>query len=218
MLIGVYMSIPLLKKIVDGGLSLYILCFWLCTSVALFGFDTLLKSSRFHLLMNNVFVFPFAVQYIGYFVLGHYLYTETILSKNIRRLIYTLGIIGLLCIIIGTAWLSRKSGQLSVYFYDYHNIMVVFVASALFTLFRYSSFSWIINRPKLVSCIKLGSNLTLGIYLIHVFILGRIYTLLLPYEWHAIISIPFIGLLTTLISFVISLILYRIPYLNLIVK
>lgn len=140
MLIGVYVAIPFLKKIVDGGLSRYLLCLWLFLVVALAGESkvSFFTEHGYSLLREYVVVFPFSVEYIGYFVLGHYLYCEVDLSRKMRRLTYSLGFISVVGIATGTYILSVREGTLHQYFYGYHNILVAFVAVAVFVMFRFT--------------------------------------------------------------------------------
>lgn len=224
MLVGVYISIPLLKKIVDGGLSKYVLCLWLLTSIPLAGLsDTTIYLNRFSLLSRNVFIFPFVIKYIGYFVLGHFLYSEVHLSERMRKRVYLLGILGWGIIIVGTAVMSGRAGVLIEYFYDYHNIMVVFVSVSLFVFFRYrdcppQSCLHVVNNHAFTKFIQELSNLTLGVYLVHVFLLGKIYIYIASFNWHVTIAIPLIWLLTVLTSFSISFVLNKMPYINVLVK
>lgn len=224
MLIGVYISIPLLKKIVDGGLSKYVLCLWLLTAITLAGInDMTIYYNRFFQLSRNVFIFPFVIKYIGYFVLGHFLYSEVHLSGRIRKMVYLLGILGWGIIIVGTAVLSRRAGELIEYFYSYHNIMVVLVAVSLFVFFRYRDYPplscpHIVNNHAFTKFVQELSNLTLGVYFVHVFLLGKIYIYIASFDWHVAIAIPLIWLLTVLTSFSISFVLNKIPLINVLVK
>lgn len=219
---GIHIYSPV-EKIVDGGLSKYVLCLWLLTAITLAGInDMTIYYNRFFQLSRNVFIFPFVIKYIGYFVLGHFLYSEVHLSGRMRKMVYLLGILGWGIIIVGTAVLSRRAGELIEYFYSYHNIMVVLVAVSLFVFFRYRdcplSCLHIVNNHAFTKFIQELSNLTLGVYLVHVFLLGKIYIYIASFDWHVAIAIPLIWLLTVLTSFSISFVLNKIPLINVLVK
>ena len=216
-LIGIYIVIPFLHKIVKCGLSRYLLLLWLLTCV-------FLRKINFPndcgLFMSNIIHFPFCIEYIGYFVLGYFLNKEVSLSVNQRKIIYSIGCVSLIVIIVGTYVLSRYTGNRIEYFYDYLTIFNVLVSTALFVFFRYDFHACYkgrlsVKRKKLISLLSLSS---LGVYLIHIFIL-IIINKFIPYlSFSAVYAIPIIWLSTTIISFAISFILSKIPVINILVK
>lgn len=221
MLIGVYIAQPLVKKIVDGGLSTYLLCLWFVTSVLLSGLRSrLFAGTSLSFLGENVLVFPFSVSFVGYFVLGHYLYSEVALSQKARRWIYALGLMGLMGGIVGTHVLSSYRGSVQMFFYSYHNIMVLLVAVALFVWCRYTDFTgpFHLRNRRVAGFVRACSDLTLGVYLIHVLVLENIYPAVYRQGVGSVVAIPLIWLSTVLLSFALSWLLRKIPVIGALVK
>ena len=74
---------------------------------------------------------------------------------------------------------------------------------------------------KLRKIIGILSNLTLGVYLVHIMVLSILYYYFpVDYylKWDAAIAIPLIWIVATLISFIISFIMSKIPYVRILVK
>ncbi|MGM9795265.1 MAG: acyltransferase [Candidatus Aphodosoma sp.] len=218
MLIGIYIIIPIIKKIVDGGLTKYVLCLWACTSILFFWF---VKSSTFIHLQYYLLNFPFQIDYVGFFILGHYLYSEVKLTKKQRCLIYSLGIFSLACMSLGTYGISVVFGKKLYYFIENLSVFNVLVSVALFVFFRYFDVESCLILSKSKSVIGKLSNLTLGVYLIHIIILNIQYYYF-PDDyysiWNACLAIPAIWVVTTIVCFFISFVLSKIPGLKVLVK
>ncbi len=217
MLISIYVIIPILKRIVDGGLTKYVLLLWFCTSILFFWF---VKSNTFTYLQTYLLNFPFSIDYVGFFLLGYFLYKQIILTKKQRMIIYILGLCSLILMVLGTYCISMLAGRNMYYFLENLSICNVLVAIALFVFFRYFDFDGSIfcKGKKIIASL---SNLTLGVYLIHVLVLNILYYYFpVDYyvKWDAAIAIPIIWLSTTIISFAISFILSKIPVINILVK
>ena len=217
-LIGIYLIIPLLKKIVDGNLSRYVLCLWFCTSVLFFW---LKDAGVFDILFIYVLNFPFAIDYLGYFILGYFLYNEVNLLKKHRKIIYILGLFALILSINCNYIINYYTEDNVFYSFDYHNIMTVIMSIALFVYFKYnkSVFSCESLSIRSKNIISLLSNNTLGIYLIHVFVLKIFYIMVPDYlSLNIFFIIPITWLLTIVLSFTISFIMSKIPYVRILVK
>lgn len=216
-LIGIYIVIPFLHKIVQCGLSRYLLLLWFLTCVFLRNINF---PNGCDLFTSNIIHFPFCIEYIGYFVLGYFLNKEISLSINQRKLIYSIGCVSLIVIMVGTYVLCRFTGNRSEYFYDYLNIFNVLVSIALFVFFRYDVHVCYKGRlsVKMKKLISLLSFSSLGVYLIHVYVLIIISKFITYLSFDALYAIPIIWLTTTVISFIISFILSKIPVINILVK
>lgn len=216
MLAGVYAVSPFLKKIVDGALSKYFLCLWLLGSVLFLGFE---RSGIAPLETLSDITLQFTtyitIGYAGYFVLGYYLYRQQPLSQPVRRILYALGIAGMCAAAVGTSLLSLHKGEYSAYFHDNHNIATVLTATALFVYFHYRKFSF---TPKAERFIKRCSDLTLGIYLVHVLILKILSYILFPLALPAAPVIILTWILTSALSLLFSFTVRKIPGIGFIVK
>lgn len=207
MMIGLYALSPFLKKVADGHLSGYFLILWVVSSVIFNGlgqFD--LTASLFQSV--NLFLSYIPIGYAGYFILGYYLYNQLMLSQRSRYALYTCGAAGIILTIIGTFLLSRYKDRNVFYFYDYLNIMTVLAASAIFVFIRY----WNVRfSEKTGQFIKGMSDLTLGVYLVHILILRIAYHFIQPFGLSAALAIPAIWIKTSICSFIVAFLFKKQP-------
>ena len=135
------------------------------------------------MLLFNV-TFPFVFQLIGlsyngalyvplsgyslYILIGYYIDRYEIASF-IRKLLYILGIIGLLVHIIGTWKLSYQGGAIIQTYKGYLNLPCVLYSVSIYTFFKYhNNNKWM---GYLYKWLKPIAGTTLGIYLIHWYLL-----------------------------------------------
>lgn len=213
MLIGLYMSIPICKKICeDKKTEEYFLILSLVFAFVLPAINQAPIINKY--LTTGIFsiTVPIALGYSGYFILGHYLNTYTISKRN-NKIIYILGIISLIFTIIATDIFSNYKGYASEAFYNYLMINTLFVAIAIFVLFKN-------NIPKLKtsnmfdSIIIKISKLSFGIYLIHDFFVSFFSMLNLESSFLISISSPIIAIVIFILSLICSYIISKIPILN----
>lgn len=207
MMIGLYALSPFLKKVADSRLSGYFLILWVVSSVIFNGlgqFD--LTASLFQSV--NLFLSYIPIGYAGYFILGYYLYNQLMLSQRSRYVLYTCGAAGIILTIIGTFLLSKYKDRNVFYFYDYLNIMTVLAASAIFVFIRY----WNVRfSEKTGQFIKGMSDLTLGVYLVHILILRIAYHFIQPFGLSAALAIPIIWIITSICSFIVAFLFKKQP-------
>lgn len=116
---------------------------------------------------NSALSMPFAANYIFYLFLGYYIANYDI-SKNLRYVIYILGVLGLLLQIIGTYVLSMKLGAISSEFKGYMGVPCIFNSMAIFLLFKNINFEK--NKVLLKICEFFKAE-TFGIYLVHWYVI-----------------------------------------------
>ena len=198
MLLGLYVIIPLLKEfVVKRSLELYFIFLSLITTFILpMVIDAigLLSPLLATILNNNInqIGLNVAVGYSGYFVLGHYLYNNSI-CRHHRMVIYFLAIISFLCVGLGTHLYSHHSNQPEEYFYSYLNIFTLIEATGVFLFFKYS-FTHL--SPTTQHAIILVSNCSFGIYLIHLMLIEILFRFLLTSNGILqLILIPMLSLL-----------------------
>ena len=167
MLIGLYIAVPILRAITqEKRLEEYFILLalltafiipMLITAIGLFDESAGDSVQKYY----DVFRIRIASGYVGYFVLGHYLYNNQ-LSNVLKRMIFLMGLLSVILVILLTHWYSHYIGEPSEEFY--HNLTI-------FTLFESMAVFLIINQLKVPSnyssLIVRLSNLTLGVYLIH---------------------------------------------------
>lgn len=199
MIIGVYLTIPFLRKIITQSsikeIELFLL-FWL---LAMF-----VSNKGLYTVMPK-FDLTFFSGYVGYLVLGYYL---TVKSFNKKRIIYILGYF-LIIIIIGwgTYLLNQDGKKLNTFLYNY-----LFPTTALATTFL---FLWIKawkkdnnNTPKWIAIID---RYSFGIYLSHIIPLNFLHPLLSKYMGTAW-GIPLATISTIIASVGITYLLRKIPF------
>ena len=106
--------------------------------------------------------------YVIYTIAGYYIDNYKIPLKY-RRIIYLSGAAGLLLHIIGTWYLSYRTGAIVDLYKGYVNLPCILYSFAIFTFFKYHK-TWNI---KLLKIVNFFDGTTLGIYLIHWFLLDQ---------------------------------------------
>lgn len=158
MLLGLYLLIPLLKKITaDKRLTEYFLLLATIFAVII----PVLPFQAVKGFMSDTF-FYFPLGFVGYFVLGYYLRTVTLSSKS-QIVIYLCGIGGLLFTIFGSLHKAYAVG-LPYGYYDPQLPNVVSMTIAIFVFFQYHMSDFANRYRKLVT---VGAGCTLGVYLVH---------------------------------------------------
>ena len=152
--------------------------------------------------------------YSGYFIWGYWL-SQHHLAPRTRKIIYAGGIFAAL----GTAgingFIGCKLGIRGDWLYNYLLPNVLMMSTAVFVFCQYC-FSQKQISPKWGNFIHIAGKLSLGIYLIHVFILEFVMRRIgLPsFFLHPVFSIPITSVAVFVISFIFVAIFARIPFLN----
>lgn len=102
-------------------------------------------------------------------VLG-YLLSITEFSRKQRWIIYCMGILGAVARYAGTYILS-KDGTVNQLFWGYQNWPSVCLAAAVFIAFKYINWEECIWYGKIKKIIPKLAGMSLGVYLIHIFVL-----------------------------------------------
>lgn len=132
MLMGVYLLVPLLRKIAkDDKLLRYALLIWLVYITLSFVKPDIIGIRQ----ITNLFNVNIVIGYAGYALCGYYLSQKTF-SKRQRWLLYILGIIGLAVTISGNLVFSLAKGESNEFFWNCLSPQVIAMASALFILVK----------------------------------------------------------------------------------
>lgn len=212
MIISIYIVLPLLGPAFENKARCkYFLVLYIVIQLII---PTILKFTFPHkaVLQGIYSKIPFllCVGHVGYFVLGHYLNTEDF-GKRARRVIYALGILGLVTAVGIDASLSISQNTSVLFLDDIFSINIFLFAAAVFVAFRY--IPW--KAGRFSNFISGLSRLTFGIYLVHVLVMNQIFkSCAFLCELPAIIWIPAIAAITFLVSTAIIWIISRIPILN----
>jgi surface polysaccharide O-acyltransferase-like enzyme len=209
-ILGLYLITPLLKILVRNATKRdveYFLGLWIFASIIA---KLMVYLVGFSLSMELFFV----TNYVGYFVLGYYLFKYQFSKKHVALTQISL-VIGLL----GTFFLTyygtvKNGGILDQYWYAYHSVTVFMISVGIFTLFKD-----ILYKSKLDINSKLNwfSQASFGIYLVHLLVLNYLFASITDKVWdhlHPIIGIPVNVAIVIIISAMITFIIQKIPVLK----
>lgn len=179
MIIGLYMTMPILKRIADDAkLSKYFIIlgvFFTCILpqiyylAAYFGNETVQSIASTFKWDYEQGLFSLPLGYSFYFILGYYL-SKMELSKKVRMLIYALGIIGFAF----TAWIEKvltfKTEDFILDFYDCLSFQVFLTTIAIFVFFKNINY----KDSKFTRFIVYLSKISFGAYLVHALVIEQL--------------------------------------------
>lgn len=217
MMIGIYMLVPFLQLITKHGGKKS--CQYFIALFLLFGV-VIASALRFHFPYYE-YVKSIATRipvemvssYIGYFVLGYYLYTYSI-TKKVQNISYLLGIGSVLACIIGTSLYSIRLNVPNGILYDYFMVTTFFASAALFIFFKYqiARLNW---SDKSVKTIQSISMFTFGVYLIHAVFLSHFKKIGFDtLSFNAVLSVPVIAAIIFLLSLLVTVLIRKIPFIH----
>jgi surface polysaccharide O-acyltransferase-like enzyme len=148
-------------------------------------------------------------QYLFYFLLGHYLHEYTP-GRKASFAVYICGAIGLVLTLYLSFRTSQASGQINTYFYGPDSMTILMTAASIFLLFR-RAFDGFAPKEKAARVIETLSVCSFGVYLVHLFVIERTFTLLPAASPSIIPFIPLIALIMYVLSVLMILIIRRIP-------
>lgn len=213
-LIAIYMLVPILRVYTKNTTKenyLYLLILYLLT----LGIIPIIEN----IIGRQILLFKITeiYGYTMYFMVGWYLFNYKI-NKTHTKIIYVLGIISSVCMFSISSFVSYKyQGPYIPIIFDYLSITNIFIASSIFLFFKnwFDNHTQQSNTLKNNSFIRLLSNCCFGIYLVHMISFNMIYPIyekVLKYnQLSTILITPFV---IFILSFIIILIIKKIPYLN----
>lgn len=220
MIIGLYMIVPFLRKIVqDRRLARYFVILALifgCTLPALaerIGLASEAYSNALRLLIDNAAV-KFVLGYSPYFILGHLLNTAEI-SKKTETVIYALGAAGFIITPLATILSSRSYNVPDKFFLGNLTLNVFACAVAVFVFTKQHS-GYLKSGTKLSRFIIRLSVYSFGIYLIHPLFVDELnYTYgITPSGFCSVISVPILVIGIYIASAIVTALLSKIPFVN----
>ncbi len=202
---GLYLLVPILRKWLKQATRReieYFLGLWVLALLLE------LPSIKHFIPINQLLNFS---GYVGYMILGYYLSTySTILDKKYSPL--SLFVVGSSVTIIGTYWLSNKSGEINFAFYEFLTPNVLISSVGIFLFVKNSSS----RRPKVIDAlVDLVSTHSFGVYLIHILVLDALYYLGISWKMcNPVVGIFIMATLCLIISLMIIAVLKQIPILK----
>lgn len=213
MLTGIYITIPILRKITESKsvTEYFIIVFFVFSFLQNYGVNIPIIGNAISEIMDKTYL-PIGVMYIGYFILGFYIKNFDI-SRKVEYALYILAALLLIfnCLVFGIYVLNDIEGIWSV---KYLMPNIIIESSAIYTFFvkRISK----INFNK--RTVKTFSKLTeygFGIYLVH----ALINELVGLTGWTAItispfVSIPLLTIVVYTLSLLATIIIRKIPFIG----
>ena len=211
MLVGVYATVPFLKKIIaDKKLTEYFLVLFFAFQIlTCYGQALPRIGNTIASILNNM-GFTFAMGFVGYFVLGYYLKTHEI-SKKVEYALYAIGIILVpLCCYVTTKQ-SIMNMEYTEDFSKYLMPNIIIESASLYTFFV-KRVSQIKFSEKIVKTFTKLTEYGFGVYLVH----ALVNELVGLTGWSAVTISPFISvpLLTIVVyglSLLITVLIRKIP-------
>ncbi|MBH5318681.1 acyltransferase family protein [Paenibacillus sp. GSMTC-2017] len=172
-IIAIYMTVPLISKFVkscsEKDLRYYILLWFLVSVVYQFASQIKFRLTEQYLDFPS-FNIPFFEEYLGYFILGYYLFHFE-LTPKFKHVLFNIGIASFFLTPVLTYFVSMQKGTLDELFYGNYSITSLLTAVALFLYFKDKDAS--ISRrtnDKIKIIIRAVSAASFSIYLIHLLI------------------------------------------------
>jgi surface polysaccharide O-acyltransferase-like enzyme len=220
MMIGLYLMTPVIRKIVENK-KLIEYCIILSL---IFNFvpNMLCIFPEFNQLFNTIVIDKMNMYsflgYVGYYILGHYLFTYDIKVKT-RKLIYIFGLIGVIYGIISGIIYARCNGievlRDSSFQTPYNNLTlnIMIYSSAIFLFLKYN-----ISRLNLLNKYKkqilFTGDSVLGIYLIHIILVDKLSYKVIFSNKYTSSSILLFSIIIFIVSLLLCRIIKKIPLLN----
>ena len=172
MLAGLLMMTPLLWEIVNCERGKkweeYLILMFLLLKIIPYTVNCFSFPMKEHIMNVLNTVQPgMIVDYVGYFILGHYL-SHYKVSKKLEYTIYALGVVLIGMSILLSQYMSPRAGREIQAYYENFTLTGFFWGSAIFLFFKnyVSRIHWTEKQEEVIC--RLGSY-TFGIYLIHAF-------------------------------------------------
>lgn len=215
MIMGLYIMTPLLKKVVCKENKHLVLYFILVSYVVQFLWPTIDKLCvlfwNFDFLGQWIgkFRLYFFDGYVTYFLVGWYIVHIGINQKYLRYIIYSLSVISLFLIILCVNF----TGDYEIA-YEYIGAFVIIYSVGAFLAINNMCFTL---KEKTARILARVSDLTFGVYLIHVLVL-RVFSELLSYRGHCLAYILVWFIVSTCCSYLAAYVFSKIPVLRKLIR
>lgn len=230
MLIGLYILVPLLRKITESlKLTRYFLAIALIFTFLLPTISEVYENlvayqpmpyavkavlDSFAIGFSRIY-FNFTLGFSAYFVAGHYFNAVDVPLKWRKRL-YITGIISTLLTIVLTGVMSYHYQVIMIPLYSYTSLTVMFTTFAIFVFVKQWSCSidWDeLSHKKWLNRLIQLSQMIMGVYLVHFFLVTIIIKKLNGFELfnNALLAVPIISIVIFALSIILTIICRKIP-------
>lgn len=217
MIIGLYMIIPFLNRIVsDRKTAIYFVvlsfafAFFLPQLIKIIRLKYVGLADLLSTVISNMKL-RMVLGFSGYFVLGYLLNTCEI-KKKWENTIYVFGVLALLLSIGATAFVSLRRQTATAIFYENTTVNTLLAAVAVF-VFAKSHLNKPVMSEKKQGVLTFVSKCTFGVYLIHPLLLEVAVKCfrITPVSLNPLVSVPAFSLAIFLVSLLLSSLLNKIP-------
>lgn len=201
MIICLYLVTPLIRKLVlvlsTKELWTYTIIFLIISSV-----ETFYESTKYKPFFLNF------IQYIPYFILG-YLISKVTYSKKYFTYSTIIFIFSNITTFVGTYYFVNNFDNNQYILYNYLSITTVIASITIFYILLN------VNISKQIKKLSLIAPMTLGIYIIHPLFIESLRFIGLKVEnYNPLLSIPIFTIFIFLLSYLIVLLLMKLPYIK----
>lgn len=167
-----------------------------------------------HWIKSFIQLFPWqAGSFVGYYLLGYYLFHHCSFEKRQRSFLYIASaVLWLISAAVG-GMLSLRAGAMQTPLMGYYTLPSFVQAISVFVFFQHR-FQDKTFSPKALAGIRMFSGLTMGIYLIHPFVLELVFHFVLTNTQVNALWIPLISLMISILSALLSFLIKKIPVLR----
>lgn len=213
-IIGIYILIPVLKVFTDHAdkkqLIYSLIIVFIITSIV----PVLRQSSwigiRIIILNFDKLSIGGLGSYIGYVLLGHYLYTYNF-SKNGKYIVYVMGIAGMIFTILITIYKCMSGNTCDETYFSYAMPNVALWSMAVFVFFKNTC----AQEGRMARFVRYLSDISLGIYGSHLLIIFLLQNMgLSTLSFNALLSVPALYVLVMVICVAAVSLLRKIPFLR----
>ena len=218
MIIGLYMIIPILNKVIESDrIARYFLflsllfVFLVPYLIRIYSIVTGREASIISAKIDTLNMY-LPLGYSGYFVLGYYLRKHD-LNRILEIVIYSLAVLGVGLTAFSSIYNDGDSIFRQMVRLEYLAPIVLIESTALFIFFKKHTK---ILRERTRKVLANISKCTFGVYLIHILVMNFLFDIVgvTSIMGSSIISVLVISLATFLISLLISELLNAIPFIN----
>ena len=209
MLVFLYLIIPFVGEFVrklKSEMIIFLLAAWVLLCLISHNFSVNIYLWSGGNILQKLYIY---VLYLGYMLLGYYLYNIFYVSRNVRLTAVIVYVITVAVTVLVVFYTSHVKSKLDLSLYSYLNLNTIIQSAAVFIALKNTS----INQNWLKKLTFTISDYSYGIYLVHILVIGVFFNNGIFWTMaHPLISLPVLLVLTLSASFAIIFILRKIPF------
>lgn len=212
MIVGVYLTTPILRQFVKKNKIVYVKYFLILAFAIQFVIPTIIYFVNEYMGISLSPLYQdlqmnFVLGFTSYFILGWYIHNVGI-NRVQSRVIYIMGILSIILMIVFTQIISVKNNEITTTLYGNLGLLDFMYSISIFIFFANN-----LKNKKSGVFLKRIATLTFGAYILHVEILN-LYLRFFPYKDNVLVYILVQWFVIIIISFGSSFILQKIPYIK----